>query len=772
MAIFERSSLPTGDAPLPSAGEEDIDIEIEGEQDPIADALLAEAEKVISEEHNRNLAYDLDEAFLDDLGAQVVSETDADERSRASWKTLLVKGLKLLGFTSVDDPEREPLFKDASNVVHPLLAEAVVKFQSRAISELFPAGGPAKVKIVGKRTEAKERQAVRVKEYINYQLTEEMDEYFEEMDRMLFHLPLAGMTLKKVYYDEIEQEVSSRFVKAEDFVVSNDVVGLKEASRFAHIITLSPNDFKRYQSTGFYMDLDDLAPQRKEPDELDSVVNKIQGQDENEAEEPEEYIIIESYRNVSLPGFDDDADFDRPYIVSVDKASGKVLSIRRNWRADDPLYKKRIYFVPYRYVPGLGFYAFGLIHLIGGLCSAATGALDSLLDAAGFSNLPAGWKARGVKVDGANEPFTFGEWRDVDAPSGNIRDAFVPLPYKEPSGTLFELLKFLVDAGQKFADSTEQVIADSTNYGPVGTTVALLEASAKMFTAIHKRLHQAQGRELKLIAELNGEYMPAEYPYEVENGDKKIFAKDFNGEVDVIPVSDPNISSSAQRIVMAQVQLQEAKQAPQIHDLKEAYKRFYDALGVRDIDRLMPDKTKARPLDPVGEVSAILTGKPVAAFPEQDNMAHVEALRAFMADPQYGGDETIDAAVSANLRALIAEHIALAYKKEIELALGQPLPPEIPPELESQISRAVAAVATKLSEEHDRRQNQLAQAAMLEAQLRKYEVDSRERIAMAKLAADMQETKETLDLKEEQMKLDVVEAEKDRKIEREKIRRK
>jgi hypothetical protein len=537
-------------------------------------------EDAFESDHYSNLAEELDEKQVRSVGKDLIKAYEDDKSSRKQWEDQYSKGLKMLGVVVED---RSDPFPGASGVHHPLLAEAATQFQARAISELFPSTGPVKTQIIGKTTDKKISQAQRVQDFMNYQLTNQISDYFNELDQMLFYLALAGSAFKKIYYDDMLDRICSKFVPAEDFVISYQNSDLETAERYTQIMKMSRNEVRKYQLSGFYRDvpLSKSEDGGGNEDVVQQTIERLEGMSASQSDSI--HTILEVHANLDL-GEDDIA---LPYIVTIDYDMQQVLAIRRNWKEDDTLKRKRTYFIHYKYLPGLGFYGFGLIQMIGGLQHASTGALRALLDSAAFANLNGGFRAKGARIEGGDITVSPGEWVEVEAYGDDLRKSFIPLPFKEPSPTLLSLLGVLTESGRRFASIADAMIGDSAGSGPVGTTVALIEQGSKVFSAIHKRIHQAQGREFKLIYELNGEYLDEEYPYEVIGETKKIRRKDFDSAINVVPVSDPNIFSQAQRIALAQTGLQLAQQAPQIIDTKEAYRRFLQSLNIPDYESLL-----------------------------------------------------------------------------------------------------------------------------------------------------------------------------------------
>ena len=635
----------------------------------LMEALGGEMETQL--DHEANLAEALDEGYLGEISSDLRGSYEDDLESRSEWEEAYTKGLDQLG---IKFEERSQPFEGASGVTHPLIAESVTQFQAQAYKEMLPSGGPVKTQVLGLQDQEREDQAVRVKEFMNYQITEVMEEFDPDMDQLLFYLPLSGSTFKKVYYDESKQRAVSKFIPAQDLVVPYAASDLATASRVTHVLRMDANDVRKMQIAGFYRDVE-LSKYDEDSDEVRQKVDELQGTSKTYTDEV--FTILEMHVDIDLEGFEDLAPDGQPtgialpYIVSIDEGSGQILSIRRNFDPNTGIAKKRQFFVHYKFMPGLGFYGFGLIHMIGGLGRAATSILRQLIDAGTLANLPAGFKARGVRVRNDDEPLQPGEWRDIDAPGGNIRDAIIPLPYKEPSGTLAQLLGALIEGGRRFVSLADQQTADANGQAPVGTTVALLERGMKVMSAIHKRLHYAQRQEFRILARIFRDNLPPQYPYDVEGGNRSVFAQDFDDRVDVVPVSDPNIFSMAQRVTLAQTQLQLAQSNPQIHNLHAAYRRMYQALEVQNIDEILPPPPQPQPLDPAIENARALMGELLKTFPDQNHDAHIAIHVMYMktslvmTSPQ----------VMATLQAHILEHVSQKARqmviKEIEDAINQ-----------------------------------------------------------------------------------------------------
>lgn len=737
------------------------DMDIQGEMtsafevDPRGNLIpLFEEEEVIVTEHQVNLAEVLDSSSLNTLANELLDAFEQDKDSRKDWLDVFTKGLDLLG---IKTEEREEPFPGATGVHHPLLSEAVTQFQAQAYKELLPSGGPVKTRIMGNESPEVAAQSQRVKEFMNYQITEVMQEYDPEMDSLLFYLPLAGSAFKKIYYDNLLGRATSRLVKAEDLVVSYETTDLETSPRFTHVVSMTGNDLKKLQKNGVYRDIAiGEAGVDLEYNEAKEKIDELQGismplTDYNE------YSVLELHVDLELPDIDDYG-FAVPYIVTILEDSNEILSIRRNWEQGDQLFRKKEYFVHYKFLPGLGFYGFGLIHMIGGLTKSATSVLRQLIDAGTLSNLPAGFKARGMRVQGEDEPLRPGEFRDVDVPGGTIRDALMPLPYKEPSNVLAQLLGVIIDSGRRFASIADMQVGDiGSQQLPVGTTVAMLERGTKVMSAIHKRLHFAQKKEFRLLAKIFSRSLPPVYPYDVPGASREIKQGDFDDRIDIIPVSDPNIFSMAQRVMLAQQELQMAQAAPQIHDLREAYKRMYEALEVKNIDAILPPVQQIPPRDPISEQQAAMTGQPIKAFEFQNHDAYIAAHSSFLQNPMIAQNQTAQLAISANIQ----EHQAMLYKQQIEQVLGQQLPElgnEIPPEvmnelalLAAQATQVVTGQAQAMAQAQqmaqmnpivELKQQEIAQKAQsdaLKSQVDLAKIESNEAIAEMKIAQDREE---------------------------------
>jgi len=623
-------------------------------------------------EHFSNLAEVLPDTILDPIGSDLSSKFEDYKSSRSEWEKAYTDGLELLGFKY--EARSEP-FRGASGATHPVLAEAVTQFQALAYKELLPSNGPVRTQVIGKDDMARKDQAERVKEFMNYQIMHVMKEYEADFDQMLFYLPLAGSTFKKVYYDQLLNRAVSKFIPADDLVVPYSATSLDEADTVIHVVKISENDLRKQQVNGFYRDIElstsydgansDLKSKERE---LEGV--KASGQDEDM------YTLLECHVNLDLEGFEDmnpqsnePTGIKLPYIVTIEEGTNEVLSIRRNFAQGDVLKKKVDYFVHFKFLPGLGFYGFGLIHMIGGLSRTATAALRQLLDAGTLSNLPAGFKMRGIRVRDDAQPLQPGEFRDVDAPGGNLRDSFMPLPFKEPSQTLLTLMSTVVSAGQRFASIADTQVGDGNQGAAVGTTVALLERGSRVMSAIHKRLYSSLKQEFSLLSKVFSLYLPPEYPYDVVGGQRNIKQTDFDDRVDILPIADPNIFSQTQRISIAQTELQMAMSNPKLHNLYQAYHNMYSALGIKDINSILPPPAKPAPMDPSMEHIQAMSQKSFQAFPKQDHRSHIDAHLNFMATNMVKNNPLISSLVFKN----VLEHISLMAQEQIQIEFAEDL---------------------------------------------------------------------------------------------------
>ncbi len=651
-----------GPGPIETTELEDGSVEID------FDASAASPEG--GDEHYANLAEFLPEEVLGELGSDLTQKYQDYNASRKDWSQSYAKGLDLLGFKY--DMRTEP-FQGASGATHPVLAEAVTQFQALAYKELLPADGPVRTAVVGAPSEEKARQAQRVKDFMNYELMEKMRDYEPDFDQLLFYLPLAGSAFKKVYYDELDGKAVSKFVPADDLIVPYTATSLEDAEAIIHRVKISKNDLRKQQVGGFYRDIDLGTPGYEESD-LEKKERELEGQ--RKSQDDEVYTLLECHVNLDLEGFEhqdesgEPSGIKIPYIVTVELSTREVLSIRRNYEIGDQNKSKIQYFVHFKFLPGLGFYGFGLIHMIGGLSRTATAALRQLLDAGTLSNLPAGFKMRGIRIRDDAQSIQPGEFRDVDAPGGNLKDSFMMLPFKEPSATLLNLMGIVVQAGQRFASIADLQVGDGNQQAAVGTTVALLERGSRTMSAIHKRIYSSLKTEFKLLARVFKLYLPPEYPYDVVGGQRTVKQTDFDDRVDILPVADPNIFSQTQRISLAQTELQLAQSNPQMHNMYQAYRNMYEALGVKNIDSVLIKPAPPAPLDPSLENIMALSGKPFQAFPGQDHRAHITSHLNFMATNIARNNPMVMAAMEKN----IFEHISLMAQEQIELEFREELP--------------------------------------------------------------------------------------------------
>ena len=664
----QEIALETRDELTPQISNENI--EINPMEDGGAEISFDPTQELQSSDHSSNLAEIIDEQNLTEIGAELVDDYNEYRASRQDWEMAYTNGLDLLGFKY--ERRTEP-FRNASGVTHPVLAESVTQFQSQAYKELLPADGPVRTQIVGSITPERQDQANRVKDFMNYQIMDVMKEYESEFDQMLFYLPLSGSTFKKVYYDSILGRAVSKFIPAEDLIVPYSATSLEDAEAVIHVIKISENDLRKQQVSGFYKDVDlgqpalKTDPIKEKERELEGV--RIERQDSI-------YTLLECHVNLDIEGFEDKdpqtgepTGIKLPYVVTIEESSREVLSIRRNYKVDDPLKNKTNYFVHFKFLPGLGFYGFGLIHMIGGLSRTATQALRQLLDAGTLSNLPSGFKMRGIRVRDDAQPIQPGEFRDVDAPGGNLRDAFMPLPFKEPSATLLQLMGIVVEAGQRFASIADMQVGDGNQNAAVGTTMALLERGSRVMSAIHKRLYASLKNEFELLAKVFATYLPPTYPYEVVGAQRTIKQADFDDKVDIIPIADPNIFSQTQRINLAQTEMQLAMSNPQMHNLYQVYRTMYEAIGVKNIDLILPPPQPPTPVDPSIEHINAMTGQPFQAFAGQDHSAHIEAHLNFMQLNMIQNNPMAMASIQKN----ILEHISIMAQEQIQLEFSKEL---------------------------------------------------------------------------------------------------
>jgi len=685
------------------------------EELPDGDVLVGDPELDMQDEiddaqFDINLAETIDEKELSRKAQELISYYENDEEARSEWKERYTQGLKTLDPDGgMDEGESERATRGLSVVVHPLIAEAATQFNAKAIAELYPSGGPIKTVIVGDPDEEIEEQGRRVREFMNWQVTNEMQEYFPDLDQLLFHLPLVGQAFKKVWWDANLDRQCSQFVKAEDFVVAPESKDLYTSPRYTHVIRMPKNDFNRYVQNGYYLPAKYGSGDNMDPS--GDIIGEIEGVDQYDDSNDDVMTLLEMhvydlFDGIDGENMDDDDEDDNavaiPYVITIDYDSQAVVAVRRNWKEDDELKKRRDWFVSYKFLPGLGFYGFGLYHMIGGLGKAATGSLRALLDSAAFSNMQGGFKLRG-RVQGGDMQISPGEFVDLDSTVDDVNKAIMPLPFKEPSGSLFNLLGYMVDAGQRFASTADLNIGDVNPNAPVGSTVALIEQGSKAFSAIHKRLHYAQGQEFKLLADLNAENLPDEFSFSRAGAAEIIYRADFDDRIDIVPVSDPNIFSTAQRIAQAQAVLEMARSAPQFHDLYAAYKRMYEAIRIPNIDEILIKPEEAVLMDPIDENMSVLYGKGIRAFPEQDHESHIAVHIQFLQDPSLAGNPGAKA-MQPVLIAHVAEHIALLYRQRMEASIAMPMPPlpdfkdpefkfkAVDPEMDRLISQRAAQV--------------------------------------------------------------------------------
>ena len=696
------------------------------------------------EDFNSNLAEFMSDTDLNEMGADLVSQFEADKDSRSEWEESYVKGLDQLGLKI---EERTTPWAGACGVFHPMLSEAVVRFQSQSIAEMFPAQGPVRTKLVGKITTDKTKQAQRVQDYLNYLLTHQMSEYRTETEKMLFSLPLAGSAFRKVYFDPNLDRPSSIFVPAEDVVVNYGASDLETCDRATHVMRKSSNDVRKMQVAGFYRDID--IP---ESDEGQSDIRKKYDEMTGESKTynyDDRHTILEMQVNLDLDGYEDMIDGNKsgialPYVVSIDYPSGIVLSIRRNYYEDDPKKLRRMHFVHYQYLPGLGFYGFGLIHMVGGLAKSATSILRQLVDAGTLSNLPGGLKSRGLRIKGDDTPIMPGEFRDVDVPGGAIRDNISFLPYKEPSGTLYQLLQNIVEEGRRFASMNDMKVSDMNNQAPVGTTLALLERNMKVMSAVQARLHASMRKEFEILVGIVKDFTEPTYPYEMDE-EEFIKASDFDDRVDVLPVSDPNASTMAQRIMQYQAAMQLAATSPEIYNMPELHRQMLETLGIRNVDDIIPNNDDIKPVDPITAVQNLINGVPVQAFATQDHDAHIETIVAAQQNPDV--IEKIEASptaqsILANASAYVNQHLTMKFRKQVEEEMGIPLPAEgepLPADVEKRISDLVAEAAKRVAVTSQSKAEQERIAAQQQdplIQMREREVAIKEADVQRKIAGD------------------------------------
>jgi hypothetical protein len=742
------SQAPQGLEEL-AMGQPDLSIEIENPEsvtldDGSMEITIVPGKDVAGDEFNANLADDMNEGQLTELSGDLLGEFDADINSRKDWLTTYVDGLELLGLKVEDRTEPWP---GACNVYHPLMTEALVKFQAETMMETFPAAGPVKTVIIGKQTKEKEDAAERVKDDMNYQLTDMMPEYRPEHERMLWGLGLSGNAFKKVYYDPSLERQVAMYVPAEDIVVPYGASNLETAERVTHVMRKTKNELHRLQVAGFYRDVDLGEPYS----DIDEAEKKIAEKLGFNPTEDDRYKILELHVNLDLENGDSEDGIALPYVVTIEKGTGTILAIRRNWNPDDKLKAKRQHFVHYGYIPGFGFYCFGLIHLIGAFAKSGTMILRQLVDAGTLANLPGGLKSRGLRIKGDDTPIAPGEWRDVDVPSGAVRDNILPLPYKEPSQVLNQLMNQIIEEGRRFASAADMKVSDMSANSPVGTTLAILERTLKVMSAVQARIYYAMKQEFKLLKGIIRDYTPEEYSYDPEVGDRRAKQADYDN-VDVIPVSDPNAATMSQKVVQYQAVMQMAQANPQIYDQVELNKQMLEVLGVKNIGKLIPSTDDQKPKDPVSENMNIINGKPVKAFIYQDHQAHIQVHMMAMQDPkilQMVGQNPQAGAIQAAAMAHINEHVAFEYRKQLEEQLGVPLPkPDetLPEDIEFELSKVMAEAAKKLSaksaaeaqqeQAQQQQQDPIIQMQQQELQLKAQDLQIKQQKTMADIQAD------------------------------------
>ena len=680
--------------------------------DESGSAIVNPEEEVTASGFMANLAEILPEDYMQELASDLSDKIESDKSSREEWEHAYTKGLDLLGFKY---EERTRPFRGAASVNHPVLAQAVTQFQAMAYVELLPSDGPVRTQVVGANSSELQLAAERVKDYMNYEITHVMEDYNPEMDQLLFQLPLSGSAFKKVYFDEVINRATSKFVPAEDIVVPYDASDLDSCDRITHILKMNLNDVRKKQVSGFYRDIE-ISPYEENTSEVQEKMDRIEGVNPQDTYMDDMTELYEVHVDLDLEGFEDinpksgePSGIKLPYVLTIEKRSNKVLSIYRNYNENDIIKRKNHYFVHYKFLPGLGFYGFGLIHMIGGLTRTATTALRQLLDAGTLSNLPAGYKSRGLRIRDDDQPLQPGEFRDVDAPNGAIREALMPLPYKGPDGVLMQLLGFCVDAAKQFATVADMQLSEiGSSQTPVGTTMALMERGTKVMSAVHKRLHYAQKKEFQLLAKIFKLALPPVYPFNVSGGPREIKQADFSDQIDILPVSDPNIFSMSQRVTLAQQQLQIAQSNPEMHNVYEAYRRMYVALGVKDIEQILPipkPPEQPQPTDPAMENSLVLIGKPPMAFPQQNHEQHIKAHRLFMSSAMIRNNPmvvvTLISHINQHVSMLATAVVAQALQEEvakIQQQFGQEIPPEILQQLEMKRESLINEQIIKITE--------------------------------------------------------------------------
>lgn len=725
-----------------------------------SEEVETEASKEI--DHDANLAELLDEGDLEGMASELVGFFLSDRQTRSDWAMAYTKGLDLLGMKLED---RTQPWEGASGVFHPMLTEAAIHFQAQAMGELFPASGPVRTKVMGKLTAELLSQAQRVENELNYIITEEMPDYREETEQMLFRLSLAGSAFKKVYFDSNLDVPKATFVPAEDFVIAYGSSNIADSERFTHVMRKTKTEIMKLQAAGLYRDVD-LPEPALEKSDIQDKYDKLQGVQDTDSSD-DRYMILEMHVDMVMPeGFNDDDDIARPYVITIDKSSQTILSIRRNWYADDKKKRKRQHFAHYCYLPGMGFYGIGLIHLIGGLTKSATSILRQLVDAGTLANLPAGLKARGLRIKGDSTPLRPGEFRDVDVPSGSIRDSITFLPYKEPSSVLYQLLSNIVEEGRRIGSVADVKISDMSAQAPVGTTLALMERNMKVMSGVQARLHASMKRELRMIASIVKDFMDEEYVYDVGGDFNRL--DDFSDKVDVIPVSDPNAATMAQRVMQYQAALQMAQQAPQLYDMGRLHRNMLEVLGIQDAADIIKLPGDIKPKDPVSENMAMLKQEPVKAFLYQDHESHIQVHMAAMQDPkiqQMVGQSPFASAIQGAMAAHITEHVAMKYRKEIEKRLGVELPPEdqqLPEDVEVELSRLTAMAADRLLKQNQQEQQQQEQEQQAQ--------DPLTQIQQKELQIKEMEVQGKLELEREKLKLDGMKAQANVEVQRERLR--
>ena len=723
---------------------------------------LTDPETAAEIDHDANLAELIDEKDLSSMAAELVGFFISDRQTRGEWAMAYVKGLDLLGMKIED---RTQPWEGASGVFHPMMTEAAIHFQAQAMGELYPASGPVRTKIMGKLTAEKFAQAQRVENEMNYLITEEMPDYREEMEQMLFRLSLAGSAFKKIHFDPNLEVPKATFVPAEDFVIAYGSSNIADSERYTHVMRKTEIEIMKLQASGFYRDVELPSPSLEKTD-IQEKYDKLQGvQDTDHSDD--RFMILEMHVDMVMPeGFNDGDDMARPYVITIDKSSQTILSIRRNWYADDEKKRKRQHFAHYCYLPGMGFYGIGLIHLIGGLTKSATSILRQLVDAGTLANLPAGLKARGLRIKGDNTPLRPGEFRDVDVPSGSIRDSITFLPYKEPSTVLYQLLSNIVEEGRRIGSVADVKISDMSAQAPVGTTLALMERNMKVMSGVQARLHASMKRELRMIAAVVRDFMDGEYAYDVGGDFDRL--EDFSDKVDVIPVSDPNAATMAQRVMQYQAALQMSQQAPQLYDMGRLHRNMLEVLGIQDAADIIKLPGDIKPKDPISENMAMLKQEPVKAFLYQDHEAHIQAHMAAAQDPkiqQMVGQSPFASAIQAAMAAHITEHVAMQYRKEIEKRLGVELPPEdqqLPEDVEVELSRLTAMAADRLLKQNQQEaaqqqaqqqaQDPLTQIQQKELQIKEMEVNGKLTLERERMQLDAMKAKANVDVQMERLR--------------------